>query len=296
MAEHASMQIVTDRPGIDAVRGRRPVCVLADPRDADLLEALGTAVGDPHLLRTCLAGRRPLVHADADRRLVLTFVADGSDDGLRTLLVTTGDLLVVVGDAAARELVRPGVAAAEGAEHGLAKALAALARAAEEHLDGAGATEIDPDVDAGIERLISGHLRREVRHRRVRLFEWRQLYALQARLLADDEPLAETFGDDTRRLLLRPARGSFRYAADVADRLYAALGDVLAQQDALAGQRLTLVSTVFLPLTVTTGFFGMNFGWLTEHIGSLQTFAIFGLGVPALSVLASVSLVRRYGT
>jgi magnesium transporter len=55
------------------------------------------------------------------------------------------------------------------------------------------------------------------------------------------------------------------------------------------------VSTVFLPLTVTTGFFGMNFGWLTDHIGSLQAFVIFGLAVPALSVLTSLALVRRYG-
>ena len=31
-------------------------------------------------------------------------------------------------------------------------------------------------------------------------------------------------------------------------------------------ERLTIVATIFLPLTVLTGFFGMNFGWLVNHI------------------------------
>ena len=43
-------------------------------------------------------------------------------------------------------------------------------------------------------------------------------------------------------------------------------------------ERLTIVATIFLPLSVLTGFFGMNFGWMVRHIDSFADFAIFGIG------------------
>ena len=48
-------------------------------------------------------------------------------------------------------------------------------------------------------------------------------------------------------------------------------------------KQLTLVATIFLPLSFITGFFGMNFAWLTGHITSFWVFAVYGLG----SILAS---------
>src|SRR4029077_15900734 len=44
-------------------------------------------------------------------------------------------------------------------------------------------------------------------------------------------------------------------------------------------QQLTVIATVFLPLTFITGFFGQNFGWLTGHIDNFWDFALLGIAL-----------------
>lgn len=39
-------------------------------------------------------------------------------------------------------------------------------------------------------------------------------------------------------------------------------------------RRLTVIATLFLPLTFISGFFGMNFGWLINHISGAGAFAL----------------------
>ena len=63
----------------------------------------------------------------------------------------------------------------------------------------------------------------------------------------------------------------------------------------LVMQRLTLIATIFLPLTFVTGFFGQNFGWLVHHINGFPSFAILGIGGLAVPAALLVVMFRRAG-
>lgn len=69
----------------------------------------------------------------------------------------------------------------------------------------------------------------------------------------------------------------------------------IAQRQSEQITRLTLVSTIFLPVTALTGIFGMNFEWMTNAIAGGEAFFVFGVLLPTASVVASVVWLWRLG-
>ncbi|MER7755192.1 CorA family divalent cation transporter [Kitasatospora sp. NPDC097643] len=108
------------------------------------------------------------------------------------------------------------------------------------------------------------------------------------------------------------------YFRDVHDHLLLVNEEVAAQRDLLATvleaniavisveqnkitlrqsatmERLTILATVFLPLSFVVGFFGQNFGWLDDHLSGLPAFlALSGGGLLLPSLLLYLWLHRR---
>ena len=58
---------------------------------------------------------------------------------------------------------------------------------------------------------------------------------------------------------------------------------------------VSVLATIFVPLTLVTGYFGMNFGWLVDHIDSPLAFWLLGIVLPiATGLLAWRLLVRPF--
>ncbi|MFF3860907.1 CorA family divalent cation transporter [Streptomyces sp. NPDC002209] len=57
--------------------------------------------------------------------------------------------------------------------------------------------------------------------------------------------------------------------------------------------RLAIVSTIFLPLTFLTGFFGMNFAYLTDELESGAVFWLLAVGLQVLFLVGAFYVLHR---
>ena len=60
-------------------------------------------------------------------------------------------------------------------------------------------------------------------------------------------------------------------------------------------KQLTVIATIFLPLSFLTGFFGQNFASLVNSIMPAWTFWVFGIGIEVAAVGFLYVFFRRRG-
>ncbi len=141
------------------------------------------------------------------------------------------------------------------------------------------------------------------------------VWAVLDKVVDDYEPVVEGLADDIEDVEVTETMQ--RYFRDVNDHVKLVHEEVASQRELLTSileanlavlgvrqnqisvsqnettKQLTLVATIFLPLSFITGFFGQNFGWLVNHITSLWVFLVFGVGSLAVSGAILVAWFRR---
>jgi magnesium transporter len=68
-----------------------------------------------------------------------------------------------------------------------------------------------------------------------------------------------------------------------------------AHRQGEVSKQLTIIATIFLPLTYITGFFGQNFGWMVSHIDRPGEFFWIGIGSQVAALLVLLLYFRRKG-
>jgi magnesium transporter len=304
---------VVDRGRIEALRERDEFfwLDLASPSDADLgaagalLELHELALED-----TREFGQRPKLDRYPSRVLLVYWSAHVTPNGLGVELLEvhlhiSGEFLVTGRRAPCAELddLRGALSPEDGEaeEYIVYRVLDGLTDALYPVVD-----SLEARIDALEEEVLRDTDRRQLGE----IYRLKQeVQTVQRRLV----PQRDQFGSATEAILALPGltRGSHEYMRDVGDHLAQVTGELYRQTDDLSAltttyfnananrlnrvaTRLTILATFFLIWTLVTSFFGQNFGWLIDHIDSLEAFVIYeALGLVLPTVLAAIYFWRR---
>jgi magnesium transporter len=167
-------------------------------------------------------------------------------------------------------------------------------------------------VDDEIDVLMDAMLRRPSQDQRQELFAMRRRLIELRRIAAPQRDILARGGEVLGGLPGLEADEARDWFRDVYDHLVRISELLDSYRDLLAGAldlylstvsnrlasistQLTIVATIFLPLTFVTGFFGQNFGTLVRHIDTPAAFWGYGVGGTVVAALAILWFFRRQG-
>jgi magnesium transporter len=167
-------------------------------------------------------------------------------------------------------------------------------------------------VDDRIDELMDAMLEQPRQDQRQELFHLRRKLIELRRIATPQRDILARGGDTLGRLPGLEADDARDWFRDVYDHLVRISELIDSYRDLLSGAldlylstvsnrlnaistQLTIVATIFLPLTFVTGFFGQNFGMLVRHINSATAFWGYGVGSMILSAVLLLLFFRRQG-
>ena len=160
-----------------------------------------------------------------------------------------------------------------------------------DELEEEASTSVDPDV-------------------RARIFDVRRRLVALRRVVGPQRDMFTMLGGTIDRLPGLDVDEAHDYFRDIHDHLLNIADIIDSSRELLTGaldlhasgvnqrvnqvtKQLTLIATIFLPLTFVTGFFGQNFGWMVDGVTTATDFFVYGVGgLVAASVVLVVYFVR----
>jgi magnesium transporter len=167
------------------------------------------------------------------------------------------------------------------------------------------------DLDDRIDQLEDAILQRPTDQQLGQLFDMKRSLIAMRKVVTPERDMFATLASGTDALP-GMTRDAERYYRSLYDHLIRISDLVDSYRDLLSGvldthlstvsnrlnvivKQLTILATIFLPLSFLTGFFGQNFAWMVDRITSLPAFLGVGIGLQVAVAVALIVVFRRRG-
>jgi magnesium transporter len=165
--------------------------------------------------------------------------------------------------------------------------------------------------DHEIERLEDLVVHRDLHEREIEIHDVRRRLGRVNRIV-HRELEAFTRLPEVLRRMPDHHRGDYPYFRDLQDHLIRVGESADALRDRVAGlfdlymaalnnrqnvvmKQFTVIAGIFLPLSVVTGFFGMNFAWLVREIEGETAFLVLGVILPLVVLVTILGVIASRG-